>query len=134
MACGLGGTPSSARTPATGGESLPSGVMMRSRLHPASSAARTKSSSRRDRNRPRTSRPSVVQPRSASQAWRSKAARAKKEMQLLQRLLGPDDLVEIDIAIRKADPCFAPRRDENPLDNEIPDINSDGRTARRVTI
>ena len=38
--------------------------MMRGRLHPASSAARTKSSSRSARNRPRTSRPSVVQPTS----------------------------------------------------------------------
>ncbi len=40
-------------------------VMMRKRLHPASSAARTKSSSRSDRKRPRTSRASVVQPMKA---------------------------------------------------------------------
>src|SRR5262245_7646240 len=39
-------------------------TMMRPRLAPASSAASTKSSSRSARNRPRTSRPSVVQPTS----------------------------------------------------------------------
>ena len=39
--------------------------MMRRWLQPASSAARTKSSSRSDRKRPRTSRPSVVQPMKA---------------------------------------------------------------------
>ena len=39
--------------------------MMRALLHPASSAATTKSSSRSERNRPRTSRPSVVQPMKA---------------------------------------------------------------------
>ncbi len=38
--------------------------MIRGRPHPASSAARTKSSSRSARNRPRTSRPRVVQPTS----------------------------------------------------------------------
>jgi hypothetical protein len=39
-------------------------TMIRRRLTPASSAASTKSSSRSARNRPRTSRPSVVQPTS----------------------------------------------------------------------
>lgn len=34
--------------------------------------------------------------------------------------------VDIEIAVRKSDPCFAPPRDANPLDNEDPDINSDG--------
>ena len=36
--------------------------MIRVRLHPASSAAITKSSSRSERNRPRTTRASSVQP------------------------------------------------------------------------
>ena len=34
--------------------------------------------------------------------------------------------VEIEVRVRKVDPVFAPRRPDNPLDNEDPDINSDG--------
>ncbi|MGQ0650322.1 MAG: heparinase II/III domain-containing protein [Gemmatimonadaceae bacterium] len=34
--------------------------------------------------------------------------------------------VDIEIHVRKSDPVFAPRRAANPLDNEDPDINSDG--------
>ena len=34
--------------------------------------------------------------------------------------------VDIEVSVRKADPCFAPPRAANPLDNEDPDINSDG--------
>jgi hypothetical protein len=34
--------------------------------------------------------------------------------------------VDIDIDVHKRDPYFAPPRPENPLDNEDPDINSDG--------
>ena len=37
------------------------------------------------------------------------------------------DRLHIDVKIEKDDPAtFAPRRDHNPLDNEHPDINSDG--------
>jgi hypothetical protein len=34
--------------------------------------------------------------------------------------------VDIEVRVRKGDPVFAPRRERNPLDNEDPDINSDG--------
>lgn len=34
--------------------------------------------------------------------------------------------VDVDIEVRKRDPYFAPIRSDNPLDNEEPDINSDG--------
>ena len=34
--------------------------------------------------------------------------------------------VDIDVDVRKREPYFAPARSENPLDNEDPDINSDG--------
>lgn len=34
--------------------------------------------------------------------------------------------VDIEISVRKVDPTFAPPRAVNPLDNEDPDINSDG--------
>jgi hypothetical protein len=34
--------------------------------------------------------------------------------------------VDLDVEVRKRDPYFAPPRPENPLDNEDPDINSDG--------
>jgi hypothetical protein len=36
-----------------------------------------------------------------------------------------DELV-LDVEVAKREPHFAPRRDENPLDNEHPDTNSDG--------
>jgi hypothetical protein len=34
--------------------------------------------------------------------------------------------VDVDVEVRKAEPYFAPARATNPLDNEDPDINSDG--------
>jgi hypothetical protein len=34
--------------------------------------------------------------------------------------------VDIDVDVQKREPFFAPARSENPLDNEDPDINSDG--------
>jgi hypothetical protein len=36
------------------------------------------------------------------------------------------DAVDVDVQVRKAEPYFAPARPDNPLDNEDPDINSDG--------
>ena len=36
------------------------------------------------------------------------------------------DTVGIDVEVRKREPYFAAAREENPLDNEDPDINSDG--------
>ncbi len=36
------------------------------------------------------------------------------------------DTVDIDVDVRKREPYFAEARQENPLDNEDPDINSDG--------
>lgn len=36
------------------------------------------------------------------------------------------DRIVVDIRVPDPSPDFAPRRDENPLDNEHPDINSDG--------
>jgi hypothetical protein len=38
---------------------------------------------------------------------------------------GPATL-DVEVTVRKADPVFAPARSSNPLDNEHPDINSDG--------
>jgi hypothetical protein len=34
--------------------------------------------------------------------------------------------LRVDVAVRKPDRVFAPALDENPLDNESPDVNSDG--------
>ena len=42
------------------------------------------------------------------------------------RVAAGRDAVDIDVHVRKADPVFAPARPDNPLDNEEPDINSDG--------
>lgn len=42
------------------------------------------------------------------------------------RVVSGRDAVDVDVQVRKADPYFAPARPENPLDNEDPDINSDG--------
>ena len=50
-------------------------VMMRKRLAPDSSAASTKSSSRRERKRPRTSRARVVQPMNARMMVMAKKTR-----------------------------------------------------------
>lgn len=38
----------------------------------------------------------------------------------------PDGFLRVEIDVHKRDPTFAPPRDTNPLDNEHPDINSDG--------
>ncbi|MGQ0539141.1 MAG: heparinase II/III domain-containing protein [Gemmatimonadaceae bacterium] len=37
-----------------------------------------------------------------------------------------DDALHFDVAVAKHPLAFAPRRDSNPLDNEHPDVNSDG--------
>ncbi|MBC7896463.1 MAG: heparinase II/III family protein [Cytophagaceae bacterium] len=42
------------------------------------------------------------------------------------RVASGRDAVDVDVHVRKAEPYFAPARPENPLDNEDPDINSDG--------
>ncbi|MCC6317657.1 MAG: heparinase II/III family protein [Gemmatimonadaceae bacterium] len=42
------------------------------------------------------------------------------------RVAAGREAVDIDVQVRKRDPVFAPPRRENLLDNEDPDINSDG--------
>ena len=42
------------------------------------------------------------------------------------RVAAGRDVVDVEVQVRKAAPVFAPRRAVNPLDNEDPDINSDG--------
>jgi hypothetical protein len=42
------------------------------------------------------------------------------------RIAASRSSVDLDIDVRKRDPYFAAPRQENPLDNEDPDINSDG--------
>jgi hypothetical protein len=42
------------------------------------------------------------------------------------RVAAGRDTLDIEVHVRKSPLVFAPRRPENPLDNEDPDINSDG--------
>jgi hypothetical protein len=42
------------------------------------------------------------------------------------RVAAGRDTVDIDLLVRKRDPVFARRLPDNPMDNEDPDINSDG--------
>ncbi|MBK8249581.1 MAG: heparinase II/III family protein [Gemmatimonadetes bacterium] len=59
--------------------------------------------------------------RRSEQAW-SQAGAPEATL----RVAAGKAFVDIEISVRKLDPVFAPPRAANPLDNEDPDINSDG--------
>ena len=44
----------------------------------------------------------------------------------LVRVVAVEETLAVTVSVRKGDPWFAPARDANDLDNEHPDINSDG--------
>ncbi|MEO6444139.1 MAG: heparinase II/III family protein [Gemmatimonadaceae bacterium] len=48
------------------------------------------------------------------------------EPQAVVAIAATPDTLAVEVAMRKAEPTFAPRRERNELDNEDPDINSDG--------
>lgn len=58
---------------------------------------------------------------------RSEASwREAQRPEALVSLAARHDRLAVEVSVRKPDLCFAPPRDSNPLDNEHPDINSDG--------
>ena len=59
--------------------------------------------------------------RRSEQPWRQAGA-----PEATVRVAAGKAFVDLEISVRKSDPTFAPARAVNPLDNEDPDINSDG--------